>query len=549
MLLLMLAACSHRDRNHNAMFMWTPAAADFDSITAMLEHAYCFNGDRAEILRLTKSLDSLAESDMSNELKRGRALFFRARYADAYESHGKALPLIDSARACYRDSASHPYDIFRIRYTRAMQSDDNLTNDYFTWLNILKDSRHFNDSVIMAASMTNLGRIFLFLGDSTVAAGYYSNAIEIFSSLKMYDWARKFSLSLSAAERPTDPKRSDSIVSTLLNDPASTNDSAFLNKILLTKYLVTRDISYIRRAYPLIVGNTFIQSLYDMYLAETALEADSPAVAINLTRAALCRIGWPSKPLGSESMCRTAALTMERNGSVDTALMLMHNLEEIMKVDAEEKISYQIYRNQSQLEIEKMEREIEARHRNERIRTFLLGILFLTAVVGAVIFFARRNARIRRLHRAIARENTRDRQLLASSSIIIAEKDNTIENVIQTIDKLKDEGGISANAAAKVNSSLKLHLSNNEELKTFKEIFDKLDTNFTKRLLDRHQNLSESQLRMSTYIVMGMGNKHIARVMAIDYKSVITARHRLRTRLGLSKGTNLQTYLHNFIYE
>lgn len=545
----MLAACSHRDRHHDAMFMWTPAGADFDSITTMLEQAYCFNGDRAEIYRLTKSLDSLAESDGSNELKRGRALFFMARYADAYESHGKAMPLIDSARACYDDSTSNAYDIFRIRYTRAMQSDDNLANDYFTWLNMLRDSRHFNDSVIMAASMTNLGRIFLLLGDSIVAADYYSNAIEIFSSLKMHDWARKFSLSLSTAERPTDPNHSDSIVNALLNDPASTNDSAFLNKVLLTKYLVTDDISYIRRAYPLIVGDTFIQSLYDMYLAETALEADSPTVAMNLTRTALHRFGWPHKPLSSESMCRTAALTMERNGYADTALMLMHNLEEIMKANAEEKISYQIYRHQSQIEIEKMEREIEARHRNERVRTFLLGILFLTAIVGAVIFFAKRNARIRRLHRAIARENTRNRQRLASSSIIIAEKDNTIENVIQTIDKLKDEGGISVNAAARVNSSLKLHLSNNEELKAFKEVFDKLDTNFTKRLSDRHQNLSESQLRMATYIVMGMGNKHIARVMAIDYKSVITARHRLRTRLGLSKDTNLQTYLRNFIYE
>lgn len=48
-LLLMLAACSHRDRHNDAMFMWTPAGTEFDSITAMLEHAYCFNGDRAEI--------------------------------------------------------------------------------------------------------------------------------------------------------------------------------------------------------------------------------------------------------------------------------------------------------------------------------------------------------------------------------------------------------------------------------------------------------------------------------------------------------------------
>lgn len=549
LLMLVVAACTDRGRHNNAMFMWKPAGAEFDSITELLERAYCFNGDRTSILGLTLRLDSLARADSADGLKRGRALFFRARYADAYDSRGKALTLIDSARACYTDSASNAYDIFRIRYTRAMQSDASLTDDYFAWLGLLKDSRRFNDSVITAASMTNLGSIFLLLGDSATAAGYYSNAIDIFSRLGMDDWARKFSLSLSAAGRSANPARSDSIDNALLHDPALANDSDFYNKVLLTKYLVTGDIGYIRRAYPLVAGNTVARTLYDMYLARTALDADSPQVALRLTRGVLRRSGWPDKPLNSESVCRTAALAMEHYGSADTALMLMHNLEEIIRVNAEERISSQIYRNQSQLEIEKMEREIEARHRSERMRTLMLALLLFIAVAAAVALLIRRSARIERLRRATALENTRQRQRLASSSIIIAEKDNTIENVIHTIDKIKDEGGISANDAAKVNNSLKLHLSNNDELKSFKDIFDKLDTDFTRRLFERHQNLSESQLRLSAYIAMGMSNKHIARVMTIDYKSVLTARHRLRTRLDLPKDISLDSYLRNFVSE
>ena len=43
---------------------------------------------------------------------------------------------------------------------------------------------------------------------------------------------------------------------------------------------------------------------------------------------------------------------------------------------------------------------------------------------------------------------------------------------------------------------------------------------------------------------MGMDNRQIARVMRIEYKSVITARYRLRTRLKLNKEDSLESLLH-----
>lgn len=68
--------------------------------------------------------------------------------------------------------------------------------------------------------------------------------------------------------------------------------------------------------------------------------------------------------------------------------------------------------------------------------------------------------------------------------------------------------------------------------------------NFMARLLEISPNLSENDKRLATYIAMGMDNRQIARVMRIEYKSVITARYRLRTRLKLNKEDSLESLLH-----
>lgn len=51
---------------------------------------------------------------------------------------------------------------------------------------------------------------------------------------------------------------------------------------------------------------------------------------------------------------------------------------------------------------------------------------------------------------------------------------------------------------------------------------------------------------MAEYVAMGMDNRQISRVMMIEYKSVITARYRLRSILKLSKEESLEDYLRQF---
>lgn len=59
------------------------------------------------------------------------------------------------------------------------------------------------------------------------------------------------------------------------------------------------------------------------------------------------------------------------------------------------------------------------------------------------------------------------------------------------------------------------------------------------RLRKDYPSLTGADLRLASYIAMGMENKHIARVMSIRPESVKQARWRLRGKLGLAPGESL----------
>lgn len=143
-------------------------------------------------------------------------------------------------------------------------------------------------------------------------------------------------------------------------------------------------------------------------------------------------------------------------------------------------------------------------------------------------------------------ELLRNRTRLASSAAVLEEKDRAIDSAIDTIDSLGRENKISPREASLAVGVLKIHKSSRDELEAFQQVHDELYPSFTRRLKESFPDLSESNIRVAAYVAIGMSNKQIARVMMIEYKSVLTARHRLRTKMGLAKTDSLEQALRRF---
>ncbi len=72
--------------------------------------------------------------------------------------------------------------------------------------------------------------------------------------------------------------------------------------------------------------------------------------------------------------------------------------------------------------------------------------------------------------------------------------------------------------------------------------FSQVHSNFYKKIAELHPNITPAELKLCTFIKLGMANKEIASVLNQTADSIKTSRYRLRKKLKL-EGVNLETYL------
>ncbi len=87
---------------------------------------------------------------------------------------------------------------------------------------------------------------------------------------------------------------------------------------------------------------------------------------------------------------------------------------------------------------------------------------------------------------------------------------------------------------------IRKHTARRDDWNRFRELFDKTHPLFLKNLKEAYPGLSETQVRLATYIHTGMDNKQIADFLNIRAESVKQSRWRLRSRMGLQPGESLE---------
>ena len=77
----------------------------------------------------------------------------------------------------------------------------------------------------------------------------------------------------------------------------------------------------------------------------------------------------------------------------------------------------------------------------------------------------------------------------------------------------------------------------------FELIIKSNNNDFTENLLKKFPNLTNSEIKLSTFIKLGMNTKEIASVLFQSNDSVKVARYRLRKKINLNSEQNLSAYL------
>ncbi len=108
----------------------------------------------------------------------------------------------------------------------------------------------------------------------------------------------------------------------------------------------------------------------------------------------------------------------------------------------------------------------------------------------------------------------------------LGEKDNrNLNNIINTIDNV---------------------LKGQDNWENFEKNFNRIDTDFTKRLIEAYPNLSNNDVKICTYMRMNLSSKEIAGLLNIAPKSLETSRLRIRKKMGLDSSIYLSDFILKF---
>ena len=162
-------------------------------------------------------------------------------------------------------------------------------------------------------------------------------------------------------------------------------------------------------------------------------------------------------------------------------------------------------------------------------------------LLGGVIYFMlyRKQKKHQLASRDSRLELEKSRRQLLATMLVMEDTNNMLSALREEIEGMLKDGIIGAQEAGRLETQIKMHIAGGEEWDTFQQLFVKVNPDFISRLHAAYPALSDSYVRLATYIYMGLDNNKIARLLVIRPESVKQARWRLRRMMGLDKDTPL----------
>lgn len=545
-LLMLLPACSRRDAA-DGKFGWKSVSQEFDSIARGIESTYILTDKIPARDTLTDALWEMARRHPSDRAMQIQATYWMAIRASIMEDDAHARALLIKA-AQMTDSARFPYELARIRSKQATLKSTPIEESYRISRNNLEVYEQMQDSFMRAATLLRLGHIMSTVSDTVGANTYYEQAEEIYQKMRLDEYATKNLLNVATTlSRPETFKRRDSIMAVLRRSPMARQDPSFYPEVLLNSFIYTGQFPYLRQAYEYVgrhpgreASLAFYESLISDYYLENNLSLDSMAM---YARRAFARLQHVTTTADSAVIYKLMSQTMRHEGKLDSALFFSDRHLHSSIADQQNRFSAQIILAENQNLIHGILKEEEARRYAERSQWFIISLIIILAALGIFLYLYFRLQRARLRSQKAEVELQRNSNHLSAFALDMDRKDTLIESILKDVETLADEGKIRPPEAKSITATIRHYLTSRIERDSFQQMHQKLHPEFRKRLKQDYPNLGESQVKLASYICIGMTNKQIAQAMNIEYDSVKKSRYRLRSKMGLHTGDSLEDAL------
>nr|MCU0321556.1 hypothetical protein [Chitinophagaceae bacterium] len=206
------------------------------------------------------------------------------------------------------------------------------------------------------------------------------------------------------------------------------------------------------------------------------------------------------------------------------------------KIKAEGEFAYQSKELQNKLLLN--ENELQK-------RTLVFGLIALLLISVFAVFYIKRI----NLRKKLAEKNKEilEQQLAASKKEIlefthhILEKNQLIENYTQEINSLKNQEQTDSPIKSDAIQELKSQtILTNDDWMKFKELFENIYPKFFPYLKSNYPDLTQAEVRFLAFTKLEITPKEMASLLGVSDEAIRTLRFRLKKKLGLSHGKEIE---------
>ncbi|MBO7609062.1 MAG: hypothetical protein J6S96_02515 [Muribaculaceae bacterium] len=243
-------------------------------------------------------------------------------------------------------------------------------------------------------------------------------------------------------------------------------------------------------------------------------------------------------------------------GDYKKATEYYEQFAQLQLVGSHSKVASEVMNAESLLKIKQYNMQLEEQRRTSRFRMIAIIIgsaLVILGLVGIILFY---RYRIRKNKVQLENEQLKgekqqleialQNKKLVSSSMMLAEKDQALKVIKEYIADARGRDSVAKDVATKINMAVNTHLMSEREWERFKLSFEQVYPDFFEGLSTQYPELTEYDLRLCAFYMMGIDTKQIALILNVQPLSVQRSRSRIRKKMALDRDTDFIAHLRKF---
>lgn len=540
---ILLASCGDR-QVIDPMFRW-PAGncGEVDSLLVIFEKMRRESAPRDSLDKVVRRMARVTSGTDTDPIALSRAMYCRARLSLINHNAEEAATLRNTALVML-DSATSPYDFYR---WKILGCDSASGNNYRLQTEAISFFRSVGDLREAAQRSNSVGCMMFDIGYMSRALEHFERAREMFYEAGDSLYAAREFMNIALV---SPPERTDSILRELLdNRLMKANESSYLH-VLVNYYTATDSVVYLERATDICRRNPVDSAEYlpvfYAYLGDNYCRNGNETLGFEMLSKGL-EMMPPNYPANFKAQIygglAGAYMRMGRYRESAEAAMLRDSLLRIVDDDVRRSA---LINADMRSEVESMELDWRmARNRMSLTYTVCLSGIIIGALIVILILFRRSKQRHIDALRAELRLKESEHSELATSTVL-EEKSKLIDELSHQLNRLNSDAGSEDSGVDDMLRMIHRHNLTEEERECFLRAKNITGASWVARLRKTYPLLTERQVKIASWIAAGADSAQIARILNIDRLSVNKARYRLRSRLNLPRGSDLDKFLRDF---